>query len=81
MCVAEASCFAFDPERPGSICIKKPERETCFDSDIRERKNAQPLIAIQVAVTVKNTGIRFGKEVVELYLSKRDASITHANGR
>jgi hypothetical protein len=42
----EASCFAFDPERPGSICIKKPERDTrsvlraLFHSDIRERNNA-----------------------------------------
>lgn len=31
---------------------------------------------IQVTVAVKNTGNRNGKEVVELYLSKRDASVT-----
>ncbi len=31
---------------------------------------------IQVAVTVKNTGARAGKEVVELYLNERFASIT-----
>jgi beta-glucosidase len=32
--------------------------------------------AIQIAVSVKNTGNRDGKEVVELYLSKRDATVT-----
>ena len=31
---------------------------------------------IQVTVAVKNTGNRSGKEVVLLYLSKRDASVT-----
>ena len=32
--------------------------------------------AIQIAVSLKNTGNRDGKEVVELYLSKRDATVT-----
>jgi MoaA/NifB/PqqE/SkfB family radical SAM enzyme len=33
MCGTEASCFAFDPEIPGSIYVKKPERNSrkmCF---------------------------------------------------
>ena len=50
MCRMEAGCFAFDPERPGSICVTKPERDSwsvlraLFHSDIREQHNAQPLI-------------------------------------
>ena len=28
MCGTETSCFAFDPEIPGSIYVKKPERNS-----------------------------------------------------
>jgi beta-glucosidase len=46
-------------------------------SDLRvSRAAAAGHQTIQVDVTVKNTGRREGKEVVELYLSKRFASIT-----
>ena len=44
-------------------------------------KHASGKQVIQVEVTVKNSGNRDGKEVVELYLSKRNASVTPPHRR